>query len=131
VHWESKLVAATHRLSRTPERDPGDPERINDDWAEAHAAFHRALVEGCDSTWLMRLRGRLYDQSERYRRVSVPLTRSNRNIEQEHQQIVKATLDRDAEAATSLLAAHLQATDTILLSAAASDEMRMTEEVEG
>jgi DNA-binding GntR family transcriptional regulator len=131
VHWESKLVAATHRLSRTPERDPGDPERINDDWAEAHAAFHRALVEGCDSAWLMRLRGQLYDQSERYRRISVPLTRSTRNIEQEHQQIVTATLDRDAEAAASLLAAHLQATATILLSAAASDEMRMVEEVEG
>jgi len=131
VDWEARLVAATHRLSRTPERDPDDPARTNDDWAEAHAAFHRALVDGCDSTWLLRLRGQLYDQSERYRRISVPLTKSTRNIEQEHQQIVKATLDRDVAAATSLLGIHLQATATILLSAASSDEMRVVEEVEG
>jgi DNA-binding GntR family transcriptional regulator len=131
VDWEARLVAATHRLARTPERDPGDPARTNEDWAEAHAAFHHALVEGCDSPWLLRLRGQLYDQSERYRRISVPLTRSTRNIEEEHQRIVQATLDRDVEAATALLAAHLQATATILLSAASSDELRMVEEVEG
>jgi DNA-binding GntR family transcriptional regulator len=131
VAWESQLVAALHRLSRTPEHTPDDPVHSSDEWATAHAAFHKALVAGCDSHWLLRLRDQLYDQSERYRRISVPLTRSTRNIEQEHQQIVQATLDRDAEAASSLLAAHLQATATILLSAAASDEMRMVEEVEG
>src|SRR5499425_1911828 len=47
VDWEARLVAAFHRLSRTPERAPDDPARSNEDWAAAHGAFHLALVEGC------------------------------------------------------------------------------------
>jgi len=45
VAWESRLVAAFHRLSRTPERVAGDPTRSSEEWAEAHAGFHTALVE--------------------------------------------------------------------------------------
>src|SRR5580658_5059639 len=45
VDWETGLVAAAHRLERTPERALDDPARSNEDWAEAHAAFHLALVD--------------------------------------------------------------------------------------
>src|SRR5215469_10320330 len=31
VDWEARLVAAAHRLSRTPERDTNDPARSNED----------------------------------------------------------------------------------------------------
>src|SRR5215813_9999467 len=31
VDWEARLVAAFHRLSRTPERAPGDPLRADDE----------------------------------------------------------------------------------------------------
>src|SRR4051794_797200 len=55
VDWEARLVAAFHRLSRTPERVASDPARSADDWAEAHAGFHGALVDGADSPWLLRL----------------------------------------------------------------------------
>jgi len=130
VDWEAGLVAASHRLSRTPERVPNDPARSNDDWAEAHAAFHRALVGGCDSPWLLRLRAQLYDQSERYRRLSIPLSGTTRNVQDEHQNIVQAALDRDAEKATKLLAAHLEATSKILLSATAYEEVQTAEDVE-
>ena len=34
VDWESRLVAAFHRLSKTPERVASDPVRSADDWAE-------------------------------------------------------------------------------------------------
>jgi DNA-binding GntR family transcriptional regulator len=117
VNWESRLVAAFHRLSRTPERAPADPIRSNDDWAEAHAAFHLALVDGCDSPWLLRLHSQLYDQSERYRRLSIPLAKQERNVGQEHQRILDVTLKRDAKKAVALLTAHLTATTNILLSA--------------
>jgi DNA-binding GntR family transcriptional regulator len=117
VDWESRLVAAAHRLARTPERAPDDPARSNEDWAEAHAAFHLALVDGCDSLWLLHLHSLLYAQSERYRRLSVPFAISGRNVNEEHQAIVTATLARDAEGATQLLATHLEATTHILLGA--------------
>src|SRR4051794_8168118 len=72
VEWESRIVAAHHRLSRTPERVAGDEDRVSDVWAEAHKDFHAALVFACDSPWRLRLRSLLYDQTERYRRLSVP-----------------------------------------------------------
>ena len=117
VDWEARLVAAFHRLSRTPERAPSDPVRSNDEWAAAHAAFHLALVEGCGSPWLLRLHSQLYDQSERYRRLSVSLARQTRRIGDEHQAIMDAALGRDAEKAVALVTAHMTETTNILLTA--------------
>jgi DNA-binding GntR family transcriptional regulator len=117
VDWEARLVAAFHRLSRTPERAPNDPVRSNDEWAAAHAAFHLALVEGCGSPWLLRLHSQLYDQSERYRRLSVSLARQTRRIGDEHQAIMDAALGRDAEKAVALVTAHMTETTNILLTA--------------
>ena len=117
VDWEARLVAAAHKLSRTPERDVDDPARSNEDWAEAHSAFHLALVDACGSPWLLHLHSLLYAQSERYRRLSVPFAAKARNVDEEHQAIMTATLARDTENATRLLAAHLEATTHILLNA--------------
>ena len=115
--WEARLVAAHHRMSRMTEREAGDPQRVNDAWAAAHAAYHRALVDGCDSPWLLRLRDLLYAQSERYRRLSVPLARSPRDLNGEHREIMEAAVSRDADRAVALLASHLETTTCILLDA--------------
>jgi len=71
VGWGAQLVAAFHCLSRTPERESDDRERMSEAWSVAHAAYHKTLVSACDSPWLLRLRETLYAQSERYRRLSV------------------------------------------------------------
>jgi len=115
VGWEERLIAAHHRLSRTAERDPGDPARVADTWADAHAAYHAAVVAGCDSPWLLRLRGILYAQSERYRRLSAPLGRAERDLAREHRQIMEAALARDADSACALLSSHFELTTAILL----------------
>ena len=115
VSWESQLVAAFHRLSRTPEREPGDLARMNEAWSAAHAAYHEALVGACDSPWLLRLRGLLYAQSERYRRLSVPLAEVARDLDREHRDIMEAALARDARRAKALMAAHLELTARVLL----------------
>jgi len=94
-----------------------DPMRSDDEWADAHAAFHWALVEGADSPWLLRIHSQLYAQSERYRRLSVPLSTEDRNVGQEHQSIMEAALKRDAERAVTLLTRHLAVTTEILLGA--------------
>ena len=117
VEWEVRLVAAYHRLSRTPERPVSDPMRSDDEWADAHAAFHAALVDGADSPWLLRLHSQLYAQSERYRRLSIPLGGSDRNVGKEHQDILDAALKRDADGAVALLTQHLNYTTEILLQA--------------
>ena len=119
VGWESRLVAAFHRLSRTPEREPErEPEdlpRMSEVWSSAHAAFHAALVGGCDSPWLLRIRETLYAQSERYRRLSVPLAEIARDLNREHRDIMDAALAHDAGRAKAAMARHLELTTSVLL----------------
>lgn len=115
VTWEARLVASFHRLSRTPEREPGDMERMNEAWSAAHAAYHEALVAACDSPWLLRLRGILYAQSERYRRLSVPLAEGARDLDREHREIMEAALAHDAALAKALMTEHIERTTRVLL----------------
>ena len=117
VDWEARLVAAFHRLSRTPERVASDPVRAADEWAEAHAGFHGALVDGADSPWLLRLHAQLYAQSERYRRLSIPLGLMDRDVDGEHRAIMEAVLPRNVDRALGLMRRHIGATTAILLKA--------------
>ncbi len=115
LDWESDIVSAAHRLSKTPPRDLADPLRLNEDYAAAHGALHHALVAACDSPWLLRMRDWLYAQSERYRYLTVPLSHAERDLVHEHSKIVEATLARDADTAVALLADHLTATARLLI----------------
>lgn len=115
VAWEANIAAAHRRVSRTPQRAPGDPKRLNDDFAVAHDAFHEALASACDSPWLLKLRALLYAQSERYRYLAIPLGREGRDHAREHDAIIKAVFARDADKAVALLVGHLEATTRILL----------------
>ena len=117
LDWESAIVSAAHRRSKTPTRDPADPARLNEEYADAHGAFHHALVAACDSPWLLRMRDWLYAQSERYRYLTVPLATGDRDLVHEHSDIVTATLGRDADRAVALLGDHLMATARLLVDA--------------
>jgi DNA-binding GntR family transcriptional regulator len=108
IEWETRLVAASHRLGRIS--SPLD----SDEWAHAHAEYHLALVEACDSVWSLRLRAQLYAQSERYRRLSLSAARTERDVDAEHRALVKAALARDAGTACTLLADHLALTAALV-----------------
>ncbi len=116
VEWETAIVATFHRLHRVPERDAADPTLLNEMWSQAHAAFHAALVSECRSSWLLRLRGILYAQTERYRRLSVPLRREERDVDGEHRAMMDAAIARNADHLCGLISDHLWRTTRILLS---------------
>lgn len=114
VEWESALVAAHHRLERTPmTTDEGGPERLSDEWEQAHAAFHAALIAGCDSPRLVCMTVGLRDASELYRRWSQP-REPGRDVAGEHRRLLETALARDTDAAVEALAAHYQHTADIL-----------------
>jgi DNA-binding GntR family transcriptional regulator len=115
VKWETTIVATLFELSRTNLQDPDDPGRVSEAWADVHRRFHEALVAACDSPWLLRLREILYVQSERYRRVSVPLQRAGRDVHAEHTAIANMAVARDASGACAALRDHLQKTTRILI----------------
>ena len=115
--WEARLEAAYLKLSRTPNGVPSDPRRLSDAYASAHTEYHEALVSACESEWLLRLRRQLHAQSERYRRLSLPLSDYERDVNREHGDIMNAALARDADRTTALMEEHLQSTTRVLLNA--------------
>jgi len=115
VEWETSAVAAYHRLHRIPMVAAEAASRLNPAWVAAHNTFHAALVAGCDSPWMLNLRAILYAQSERYRYLSFALAKENRDVDAEHERILKACLARDAEGACALIDEHLKRTSQILL----------------
>lgn len=118
LQWESELIAAYHALSKTPVKsaDTGDVW-MTESWSQVHSRYHEALIAGCDSPWMLRIRAQLFAQAERYRRLSVPLQKTKRNTNDEHLRIMEAAIGRDARLATALLANHFETTAQILLDA--------------
>jgi DNA-binding GntR family transcriptional regulator len=116
VEWESRIIAAHHRLSRAPQLDPDDPERLSDVWVAAHAEFHNTLLDGCSNQRLKGIAVSLRASAELYRHWSVPLGHYNgRDIAGEHAEILAAVLARDLDRAPLCLSTHVERTSSILL----------------
>lgn len=111
--WESSVVAAYHTLAGT---NPADPRtgRPNPAWRPVHAGFHAAVVAGCGSPLLQRIRAELYDKAELYRAWSVRAN-TGRDVATEHRRICEAVLDRDADRSTELMAEHIGFTTRLVL----------------
>lgn len=107
--WESSVVAAFYRLQRIEYRVSRGDSLRDDEWTARHKAFHMALISGCGSSRLVELCSRLFDQSERYRRLSASFRRKSRNTLAEHQVLFEATLARKPET-VALLRRHIELT---------------------
>ena len=113
--WEAQVVAAFHKLSKVEAQMPNRLEEISDEWEARNRDFHQALISACPSQWLKRLHGLLFQQAERYRRITFASGRAvPRNVGQEHRAIMEATIARDVDAACGLAASHIQRTLAVL-----------------
>jgi len=108
--WESAVLAAFHRLSKAEQRLAADPNTRFEEWEQRNREFHRELIRACPSRWLHHFLGILYQQAERYRRLTVTRKPIARDLDDEHKGILDATLARDADRACDLLAAHIRLT---------------------
>ena len=106
--WEGDLLAAFHRLTKAEEKLIGTDNR--EEWEERNRVFHEVLIAACPSRWLKHFLSILYQQAERYRRLSLYLQPIPRDIHAEHEALMQAALARDADKATSILADHIQLT---------------------
>jgi DNA-binding GntR family transcriptional regulator len=104
-----EAALATQRLRALDELpDEHSPEI----WA-AHTAFHFALYEAADSRWLLRLIEPLWETSQRYRMAANVEPRLGARSE-EHEVILRACIDHDAELAARLLHNHLTRTANVV-----------------
>jgi DNA-binding GntR family transcriptional regulator len=121
VAWESSVIGAYHRLSRCSEiPDPNSQDMLQ--WSRCHQDFHQALIAACRSKWLLYFTNLLYQQSERYRMLAtLTKPKRKRNVPKEHEELMNAVVERDADRACTLIEAHFQETTRLLLEA---DDMR-------
>jgi DNA-binding GntR family transcriptional regulator len=119
--WEAGIVMAHHRLMLTPLSSTDGTKATNDEWIVYHTKFHSALVSACGSPVLLQIREWLYAQSERYRRLSLPLNEpfsgaaERRDLAREHKMLAEATINRDVEQAVTLMSEHLRKTTEMAL----------------
>ena len=79
-------------------------------WENAHRRFHFALVGRCGSPWLLRLLGILYEQSVRYRYLTIRAHPEFGRIAEAHRILTRATLGADLAGAVVALGEHANLT---------------------
>jgi len=115
--WEARLVAAAHSLSLVEQRLGDHPVALDNEWSDRHRAFHLATYAACKSPLLIELVSGLFDSSERYRRYSAFHRKGERSKHAEHGRILKSVLERDIDAAVSLLSKHILGTQNMVTQA--------------
>lgn len=86
-----------------------------------HKLFHFGMYEVAGSPWLLRLISMLWDNSERYRRLSLTQRGTVRDRRREHAAVLEACRQNDSEAAAQQLEEHLRRTADLVFSAAKSN----------
>ncbi len=110
AEWEDRLVLRHHHMQRAGLRKAPDFE-------DAHKAFHMALLDNAHLPMLERYCSQLYDLNIRYRYLAAGgPSYKKRDIAAEHQNILDAALNRDADAATAHLIDHYRSTGEYLSS---------------
>jgi GntR family transcriptional regulator, carbon starvation induced regulator len=113
--WEAEIISAMHLLSRAALPTSPDDRATATQWEARHRRFHLSLVSACDSGWLLNFWNTLVDHSERYRKVRLLFHREIaadvRDLNAEHERIMKAVLARDVDRSTALMDEHLSRTE--------------------
>lgn len=111
--WEERLIVALHRLSRSGPRVSEDRLAVLE-WEERHRDYHRALVEGCGSRWMVKTSMELFDVAERYRLYATSEI-PERDEHAEHREIVNSCISRNGDEAFRLLSEHYGRTSDIII----------------
>lgn len=122
LDWESRVLAAHHRLERTPFNDPDNASETNESWVAAHRDFHEALLDGCENKRLLGIASALRDSFELYRYWSLRVGRRlNRDVAAEHKKLLDLVMERDGAGAATAIREHINLTKSVWLEMKALD----------
>lgn len=106
--WEERLVLRHYHMTKAKGTDMPVFEK-------AHKAFHMALISNTNLPMLEGYCAQLYDLNIRYRYLAAGgANYQKRSIEEEHQGILDAALNQDADRACALLLSHYRITGEYL-----------------
>jgi DNA-binding GntR family transcriptional regulator len=115
AQWRSQLRLAYERLCAVEEPPQVQHSR---EWEHLNTQFHETLISGHESAWTQKLLRILAQHGERYRRHSMSLSQSGRDLHQEHREIFEAAMAGNELRAALALEAHIRATPDLLRAAA-------------
>jgi GntR family transcriptional regulator, carbon starvation induced regulator len=107
--WEADILSSFHRMDRLQQR-LGREYYLVEDWSEVHKEFHQSLVAACNSPSLIRIRQKLFERANRYRRMSSQFRPKWREKDAEHKMIADAAIARDPTKAVHLIERHIRQT---------------------
>ena len=106
--WDASVVSSHYLLARAEEALLTRTPSAFDEYERNNRTFHEALVAACASRWTLRFRAQIYDQHERYRRISMQVaTQRSVDVREEHRLIQEAAVRGDADAACDYSAKHI------------------------
>jgi DNA-binding GntR family transcriptional regulator len=105
LEWESRVVAAHHKLAFMERRMPAGDQKGTELWKRYDREFHQSLIEACGSQTLLDLYGGVFDQYLRYQMVAV-VFRGEIAVE-EHRILLNCAVSRSADRACEELAKHV------------------------
>jgi GntR family carbon starvation induced transcriptional regulator len=115
IEWQSEVLAAHHRMARTPMIEAGKESELNPQWVERHDEFHSVVLNVCGSARLFRCIRQMAQETQIYHRALLPVVSRDEEVEQEHAQLVDAILSGECEQAVQLLVLHQERTRDVML----------------
>lgn len=141
IRSELETMAVRAAAAHMTEQDRDRLLELMDRYAEAsrsgdpaaraiHGDFHMALYRLSHSKWLLRLLPMLWDNSERYRRLALPLRGTTEQRIDEHRAIVDACFAGDPDGAEEALRSHLSNTFEVAIERLQKEEAEASAEAE-
>ena len=120
--WRARLKRAFEELSEFEQ--PLRPENRKR-WEMLNYRFHETLISGHDSPWTARILRTLSRHSERYRKFSMGLPDSLRDVHAEHRELYELALAGNELRAALALELHIRTTPELVTSAIRSGKYEL------
>jgi DNA-binding GntR family transcriptional regulator len=105
MEWETRVVAAHHRLARMEERMARGDRSGTEGWKHADWQFHRALISACGSRMLIETHAAIFDKYLRYQMIA--LSYRGEVAAREHAALLDCAMQRDWARAADVLSCHI------------------------
>ncbi len=114
LNWEGDVMAAHYKLAKSENLIFEDFEQYRHLLEQCDGEFHRTIIAGCESQWILRLHAVIYDHMLRYRSQALKVideaqrTSMLQRAQQEHLMIRDAALKKDTDKLVTLLELHIR-----------------------
>ena len=114
LKWEGEVMAAHYRLAKAEEMVQESHADNRNLLEQYDADFHRTIISGCQSQWILRFHSVMYDHMLRYRSQALKVIGKDERADmlhraqKEHAVLRDAVLAKDADLVVELLQSHIR-----------------------